>query len=141
MTTAAIVYHSRTGTTRQFAEEIGDYLAEIGVETRVESVQDCDAASLAGTDLLLLGCWTSGLFVVLQHPEESWVEFARRLPRVDHARTALFTTYTLATGSMFRRMRGHLAGKVGPIELELKSRDGHLQDGHRRALQRLATAP
>lgn len=64
--------------------------------------------------------------------------FARRMPRVEGARTALFTTYTLVTGSMFSRMRGHLAGKVGPIELELKSRDGHLDDRHRRALQRMA---
>lgn len=138
MTKAAIVYHSRTGTTRQFAEEIGDYLATLGVETRVESVQDCEASSMVDADLLLLGCWTSGWFIVRQHPEEPWVEFARRLPRVERARSALFTTYTLATGSMFRRMRAELAGKAGPAELELKSRDGHLDDRHREALQRLA---
>ena len=141
MATAAIVYRSATGTTRRLAEEIGTHLASRGVATTVQSVGDADPASLAGADIVLLGCWTSGLFVVAQHPDEPWLAFVRDLPRLDRARVGLFTTYKLATGSMFARMRAALAGKADRLDLELKSRGGHLSDAGRQALDRfLGTA-
>jgi flavodoxin len=138
MPTAAVVYRSATGTTRRFAEEIGAHLRSRGIETTVESVGEADATSLARVDLVLLGCWTSGLFVIAQHPDEPWMAFARDLPTLGDARVGLFTTYKLATGSMFGRMRAALAPKTGRIELELKSRDGHLSDAGRSALDRFS---
>jgi flavodoxin len=134
MATAAVVYRSATGTTRRFAEEIGAYLESRGITTTVLSVGDCDAASLADVDVVLLGCWTSGLFIVAQHPDEPWLAFARDLPPLGHARVGLFTTYKLATGSMFTRMRAALTGTGAQVGLELKSRDGHLAEAGRRAL-------
>ncbi len=136
MPTAAVVYRSATGTTRRLAEEIGVHLESRGVTTTVQSVGDVDPASLAGVDLVLLGCWTSGLFVVAQHPDEPWMAFVRDLPTLAHARVGLFTTYKLATGSMFARMRAALGANAGDIDLELKSRDGHLSDAGRLALDR-----
>jgi flavodoxin len=143
MTTAAIVYRSATGTNRRLAEEIGAHLEMRGVTTTVQSVGDADPASLAGADLVLLGCWTSGLFVVAQHPDEPWMAFVRELPDLGHARVGLFTTYKLASGSMFSRMRAALRPKVDTVGLELKSRDGHLPRDGRAALDRFigATQP
>jgi hypothetical protein len=135
MATAAVVYRSRTGKTRRFADEIGGFLAAHGIESRVMSIGECDAAALANLDYLFLGCWTNGWLIVRQHPDGLWMDFARRLPRVDAPRVALFTTYALATGGMFDRMRAHLAGKTAPITLELKSRDGLLSDADRRRLE------
>lgn len=64
-----------------------------------------------------------------------------RRQRNGRARIGLFTTYKIATGSMFARTRAALAGKAGRVELELKSRDGHLSDAGRLALDRfLGTA-
>jgi flavodoxin len=126
--TAIVVYRSATGTTRRLAEEIGAHLVARGVTASVQSVGDADPASLAGVDLVLLGCWTSGLFVVAQHPDEPWKAFARDIPTLERAKVGLFTTYKLATGSMFARMRGVLGGRVRGIDLELKSRNGHLSD-------------
>jgi hypothetical protein len=102
----------------------------------VQSVGDCDPRSLADADLVLLGCWTSGLFIVAQHPDEPWLAFVRDLPTLDRAHVGLFTTYKLATGSMFARMRAALAGTGAQVELELKSRNGHLADAGRHALDR-----
>lgn len=136
MASAAVVFESRTGVTRQFAEEIGDHLAAAGLQVRVEPVDECDPASLAGVDLILLGCWTSGIFVALQHPDDAWIAFARRLPAMPDARVALFTTYKLVTGRMFRQMRRHLPANVAPPSLELKSRNGHLAADHREVLDR-----
>ncbi len=135
MATAAIVYRSRSGTTRRFAEEIGAFLRTRGIDARVESIGDCDLTTLADVDYLLLGCWTNGLFVLRQHPDGPWVGFARELPALTRPRIGLFTTYKLATGSMFAKMRDPLAGRTPAVSLELKSRDGHLSEANRRALE------
>jgi flavodoxin len=136
VSTAAVVYRSRTGVTRRLAEDIAVHLGTHGIETRVGSVADFEPADLAAVDLLLLGCWTSGLLVVRQHPDEPWLAFVRDLPGLSRPRVALFTTYRIATGSMFARMRAALAGKVDRVELELKSRDGRLDDAGRARLDR-----
>lgn len=139
-TTAAIVYRSRTGTTRRFAEAIGAFLTTRGVATRVVSIGECDVEALRAADVVLLGCWTEGLFIVRQHPDRQWVAFARSLPELTGSRVGLFTTYKLATGSMFARMREALASTGATVGLELKSRDGSLSDDHRRALERFLAA-
>ncbi len=136
---AAVVYRSRSGRTRQYAEAIGAHLRSRGVETTVSSIGDCDMAALAGVDLLLLGAWTNGLLVVMQHPDRPWVDFAHDLPQI-RGRVGLFTTYQLATGSMFRRMRDELRGRTPEPVLELKSRDGRLSDQARAALDGFVAA-
>ncbi len=141
MRTAAIVYRSRTGTTRRFAEEIGAHLRTRGMQVVVASVGDADPAALAEADVVLLGCWTNGLFVVLQHPDQPWIDFVRAIPELRGPRVGLFATYRLLTGSMFGKMRAELSGRTGPIELELKSRDGNLSEDQRRALDRIAAEP
>ena len=140
MPTAAVVYRSASGTTRLLAEEIGEHLRTKGIETTVQSVGDADPAALAQTDIVLLGCWTSGLFVVAQHPDEPWLAFVRDLPPLHGSRIGLFTTYKLATGSMFARMRAALDTRAPHVDLELKSRGGHLTDAGRVALDRFAGA-
>jgi flavodoxin len=133
---AVVVYRSHSGVTRGYGEEIGAHLASKGLTVTVASVGDADFASLAAADYLLLGCWTSGLFVVLQHPDEPWLAFVRDMPASPKSKVALFTTYKLATGSQFSRMRAALAGKTGEAELELKSRTGRLSGADRAALDR-----
>jgi flavodoxin len=140
MSTAAIVYRSHTGTTRRLADEIAEHLRTRGVEATVASVGEVDIRSLADVDFLLLGCWTNGLFVVHQHPDEPWLAFARDLPALSHPRVGLFTTYKLVTGTMFARMRAALAGKIPQMDFELKSRSGHLSAAGRQALDRFVGA-
>jgi flavodoxin len=140
MTSAAIVYRSATGTTRRLAEEIGAHLESRGLDVAVQSVGECEPASLASADIVLLGCWTSGLLVVAQHPDEPWLAFARDLPALGQARVGLFTTYKIATGSMFSRMRAALGPRVGNVGLELKSRNGHLPRDGRAVLDRFIGA-
>jgi flavodoxin len=133
---AVVVYRSHTGVTRRFGERIGAFLRKRGIQTSVASVGDCDLATLADADYLFLGCWTSGLFLVLQHPDEPWLAFVRDMPETKRPRVALFTTYKLATGSQFPKMRAALAGRTNAPELELKSRDAHLSSAHEQALEK-----
>ncbi len=123
---ALVLYNSKTGTTERFAGEIGDFLSREGVSAKVVSIFKFDPQDLARADIVLLGCWTSGLMIVLQHPERTWVEFAKTLPNLHGKKIVLFTTYTLATGSMFSGMKKHLRCDAEDMILELKSRDGRL---------------
>ena len=139
MKKAVVVYRSHSGVTRGYGEEIAAHLRGKGLEVQVASVGETDFASLADADYLLLGCWTSGLFVILQHPDEPWLAFVRDMPPTMSPRVALFTTYKLATGSQFPKMRAALAGKTGEPELELKARSGRVSDADRAALDRFVS--
>ena len=134
MSKAIVVYRSHSGVTRRYGEEIGAYLGSRAVAARVVSVGECDPAALADADYLLIGCWTSGLMVMLQHPDGPWLAFVRDIPPTPGPKTALFTTYKLATGSQFPKMRAALAGRTSEPALKLKSRNGHLSAADRAAL-------
>ena len=138
MARALIVHHSKLGKTRRFAEAIGGHLASLGVEPTVVSIKAFRPEMLDAIDLVLLGAWTHGLMIVGQHPDEEWREFARALPPLGQRRVGLFTTYLIATGSMFWMMKRHLAGKADRIELRLKSRSGKLSDASAQRLERFA---
>ena len=139
MKKAVIIYHSRTGTTQKYGEEIGQYLNSKGIDTLVTSTIMFQNNMLDGTDYIFFGCWTSGLMVILQKPEKAWVEFAERLPAMPEAKIALFTTYKILTGSMFWNMVRHLDGKYSPPSLELKSRNGLLSENNKQFLDQFIT--
>jgi flavodoxin len=132
---AIVVYRSHSGVTRRYGDEIAAFLIARGVAAQVVSVGECDMATLADADYLLLGCWTSGLFVVRQHPDEPWLAFVREMPATPRPRVALFTTYQLRTGGQFLKMRAALTGKTASPQLELKSRNGHLSAADERSLE------
>jgi hypothetical protein len=101
-------------------------------------------ATLADADYLFLGCWTSGLFVVRQHPDEPWLAFVRDMPALPTApdarpKVALFTTYQLRTGSQFPKMRAALVGKTAQPQLQLQSRNGALSTTDKQALDRFVS--
>jgi flavodoxin len=137
---AIVIYRSHSGVTRRYGEEIAEYLTGRGVAAQVVSVGECDMATLAAADYLFLGCWTSGLFVIRQHPDEPWLAFVRDMPTLATApgggpRVALFTTYQLRTGSQFPRMRAAIGSKTAAPKLELKSRAGRLSATDKAALE------
>ena len=140
MARAMVVYRSHTGVTRRYGEEIAAFLETKGVSATVVSVGECDMTGLKSADYLFLGCWTAGLFVVMQHPDEPWLAFVRDMPKLPSTaeggpKVALFTTYKLRTGSQFPKMRAALAGKTSPPLLELQSRDGSLSPRDDEALE------
>jgi flavodoxin len=137
MKKAAIIVNSKTGTTRQYADEISEYLKSKGLDTQVASIQEYSEDMLNDADYVFFGCWTNGLMVILQHPEKIWVEFAANLPSKPDTKIALFTTYKILTGSMFRNMYKHLKGRFAASSLELKSRNGSLSELDKQALENL----
>ena len=125
---AFVTYLSKTGITRKYASEIDAVLRNNQVESIMQNIHDANPANAGEAELVLLGAWCHGLFIVLQHPDKPWVEFARQLPDLSGKKVALFTTYKLATGSMFKKMKKHLKlGDNQPVEI-FKSKNGSLSD-------------
>jgi flavodoxin len=129
MKKALIVYQSKTGITKKFGEEIGKYLSGKGIDALVIPVQAYTDANLNGADYVLLGCWTAGLMLLFQHPDREWKKFTTALPKLTGKNAALFTTYKIATGSMFKNMKKYLGDKIAhEMPPELKSRNGSLSE-------------
>ncbi|MBN1596687.1 MAG: flavodoxin domain-containing protein [Bacteroidales bacterium] len=132
-----ITYQSRTGITKKYAEEIAAYLKTKIPGTTVLSVKECNNELISKADLILLGCWTNGLMIFLQHPDKVWKNFAKGLPSVKDKKVGLFATYKLATGSMFKKMKVHLSAKTSDIAVELKSKRGNLSDNDKSLLDQI----
>jgi flavodoxin len=128
MSKALIIYHSKTGTTRKLGEDIARTCAALSIESKVIPIESFNMEDLASVDYLFLGCWTHGLFIINQHPEKAWVDFAKQLPAIEAKKVVLFTTYKLATGSMFRNMRKRLKVDVSRLKLQLRSKTSRLKD-------------
>jgi flavodoxin len=136
MNKALIIHHSKTGTTKKLGTEIAELCEQKGIEAKVVSIDEFIRQDLVKIDYLFLGCWTQGLFLFNQHPDKRWVEFANLLSVINNKNVVLFTTYKIATGSMFRKMKEHLKCDSKFIKLELKSRNGKLNES---GLELLAT--
>jgi flavodoxin len=128
MKKALIIYNSKKGTTKKFGNEIGNFLASKNIESRVIPIYDFNENEISEYDYIFLGCWTSGLFICMQHPQQDWIDFSKKLPNLKDKKVSLFTTYKLATGSMFSKMKVHLKDKIDTVSLELKSRNGLLSE-------------
>jgi len=131
-----IIYNSKTGTTKKYSNEIGMYLRNNGNEVVVLSIEEYTNDKLNHADYLLLGCWTSGLMFFLQHPEKIWIDFATKLPNPLKPKIALFTTYKILTGSMFKKMHMHLNGLIGASFTAIKSRNGVLSESDKKVLDK-----
>lgn len=126
MKKAVVIYQSKTGITKKFAGEIAAYLAGKQMEVENLSIAEYASGKAEKADYVLLGCWTSGfLLFFLQHPDSPWKKFAGSLPELP-GRIALFTTYKVATGSMFNAMRKQLGANGNRATVELRSRNGSL---------------
>lgn len=90
MKRAMILYKSRTGITRLLAENIQKHIQELGVIPDIKPIEEFIDSDIEGIDYIFLGCWTSGLMVIFQGPERTWVEFAKRLSGARQDRACLW---------------------------------------------------
>lgn len=139
MKKAIVYYSSKKGTTKYFGEEIGVYLKEKHYETKVISVLDAKPEQIDDVELVLLGGWTHGLFIIFQHPDKNWINFTKSLPPLKGKKVGLFTTYKIATGSLFRKMKKYLKNKTDNIDFTLESKSEKLLDSHKVLLDKFLT--
>lgn len=119
-------YLSKSGTTKQFSKEIADYLSSKGINNKTVSIDEIEDTDLSSFDYVFLGCWTKGLMIIAQHPDAIWQDYISSLSFGSNSKIGLFTTYKIATGSMFSRMEKCLPQKNRENILRLKSKNGEL---------------
>jgi len=124
----AIVYDSRTGTTKAAAEDMARIATEAGHECRVAAVGAADAAEVGAADAVCIGSWTEGLFFILQHATKATMAFIDRLS-LDGTPAAVFCTYKTSPGKMLDKMADRLAARGGTVTGRFRSRSGTAPDG------------
>lgn len=109
----AVVYASRTGNTRRAAELIGSAMEERDHSVSVHPVDDLDYKKLADADLVVLGTWVAGHFIIGQKPGD-----ARRLsqvPKLTGKQVAIFLTYAINPGAALAKFERLLAGQGADV--------------------------
>jgi len=117
-----IVYDSSTVTTAKAAETMGKTMEAYGHQCHVHSIALADPANVSEADLICVGSWVKGLFIIRQHPTEGTMQFIEQLGDLSGKKTIVFCTYKLATGSTLRQMATALEGKGGKVVGEFKYR-------------------
>ncbi len=128
MKKAAILYESRLGTTKRFAENISEYLKSKKISASVSAIDFNNDSDFHDTDVVFLGCWTNGLMLMFQHPTKKWKRSLNEMNGLSDKKAVLFTTYNILTGSMFRKMEQALQHQNVEVIGRIKSRKGLLDD-------------
>jgi flavodoxin len=118
----AIVYDSMTGTTAKAAEAMGKMMEEQGHQCRVHSLSQVDLAEVLEADLICVGSWVKGLFIIMQHPTEGSINFINLLDDLSGKNALVFCTYKLAAGSTLRQMAKALENKGAKVVGQFKYR-------------------
>jgi hypothetical protein len=90
-----VAYDSRKGTTRAVAEWIGRVAIGWTHRVDVRPVGGLRPEEAAEADVLFLGCWVHGLFVVGVGPSDGATTWAKTLPGLDGKIMGVFCTYDL----------------------------------------------
>ena len=134
MKQALIIFKSKNGKTKKYAEKIGCYFNSLHIEATVISIENYNKDLLLGADYVFLGCWTQGTLLLNQRPEKSWIDFVKSLKLHKNQKVVLFTTYRILAGSMFKNMKKHLFQDEERVIMELKSKDCKLSEDDKKRL-------
>ena len=118
----AIVYDSKTGTTAKAAEAMGAILESHGHQCQVRNLAMAVPAEVSEADLICVGTWVMGLFVIMQHPTEGTMQLIERLEGVEGKPVVVFCTYKLAAGSTLKQMAVALESKGAEVVGQFKYR-------------------
>ena len=106
-----VTYSSRSGNTERTAEYIGGEFASRGHEVLVRPWDGLDFAEVSAADLVCVGTWVHGLFVVGQHAADT--DRLRKMPMLWNKPVAAFMTYALNAGRAIDDMAEFLEQDMG----------------------------
>ena len=130
----AIIYESLTGNTRKASQLIADELRTEGHVAQAMAVDRVDLDFLGAADMVVLGTWVHGAFVVGAAPAKFKLVAA---PAMHGKRAVVFCTYALAAGKSLGKLTS-LAESMGLTVLGgMLIKRGHLQEGSARLVDRL----
>ncbi len=124
MKKALIIVQNKNNTTRKFGEEIAEFLLKRGLFAELIPINNFEPKTLDGADYLLLSGGRNGS--LFSRTDNEWINFVKRLPTLNGIKTALFATYKIFPGGIFRKMKKYLKEKTDNLTFDFKSRDGSL---------------
>ena len=138
---AAILVESLTGNTWKAAEIVGAKLQQAGWSiTGLSKVGQPDHGSIQRAELVLVGTWTHGLFVVGQGP--FGLAKIRRLPAMQGKKAAVFCTFALDPKKTLEKMTPAVAGLgadvIGGFAMNRRHLDQHAEEFATRLLDAVA---
>lgn len=127
---AALLIESLTGHTWKAGERIADDLSQEGWEiVGLDRLRQPNHAALQAADIVIVGTWVDGLFVVGQKP------FAHsaigKLPPIAGKQAAVFCTFALNPGKTLDKMTALVSGRganvIGGLALHRAKTDEHAE--------------
>jgi flavorubredoxin len=135
---AMVIYESLTGNTKRAAQLIARELTGTGVTTVACPITQPDHQLLARADLVIVGSWTDGVFVVGQRPGRA--ARLRRLPVLDHKRCVVFCTYAINPGRTLTKMTEIMEERGATVLGGMAIRRNDIAGGVREFVDRLREA-
>ena len=136
---AAILVESLTGNTWRAGEMMAEHLQQAcwGITT-LSPVKQPDYSGVQAAELVLVGTWVHGLFVVGQAP---WgLGTLEKLPAMKGKKAAAFCTYALNPGKSLQKMTGVLdrlgAEVLGGVALHRAKLPQHTEEFAARLVER-----
>jgi sulfite reductase alpha subunit-like flavoprotein len=133
-----VVYESLTGNTRRAAELMGEELERRGVDATVCAITEIDYQALARADLVVIGSWVDGIFVVGQRPGR-----AGRLesfPPIDGKRCFVYCTFALNPGKTLQKMTAIMEGRGAEVLGGMAIKRNRIAEGARDFVARVLDA-
>ena len=136
---AAILVESLTGNTWRAGEMMAEHLQQVGWSiTALSPARQPDYSGLQAADLVLVGTWVHGFFVVGQAP---WgLGSLEKLPAMKGKKAAAFCTYALNPGSSLQKMTSTLdrlgAEVLGGVALHRAKLPQHTEEFAARLVER-----
>jgi hypothetical protein len=128
---AALLIESLTGNTWRAGELIGTDLEQEGwTITGLTKLRQVDYAAIQDADIVLVGTWVHGLFVVGQTP---WALAAiSNLPAMRGKQAAVFCTFALNPGRSLDKLTGAVeatgASVIGGLALSRSKLEAHSEE-------------
>jgi hypothetical protein len=133
-----VIYESLTGNTRRAAELIAAELTTSGSTVAVCPITAIDYQALSNADLVIVGTWTDGLFIIGQRPGRAGR--LRQLPVIDRKRAVVYCTYALDPGKTLEKLSAIVAERGGDVVGGMAIRRDDLAAGARELVERLLDA-
>lgn len=128
---AAVLIESLTGNTWKAGELVAADLQQEGWSiTGLSAVRSPDHASIQSADIVLIGTWVHGLFVVGQAP---WgIGLISQLPAMQGKQAAVFCTFALNPAKTLDKMTAAVTGLgadvVGGLALNRSKLEAHAEE-------------
>jgi hypothetical protein len=135
---AVVIYESLTGHTRRAAILIAAELGAQGVEAVACPVDRIDYQALSRADVVIVGAWTDGIFVVGQRPGRA--HRLRAMPVMDGKRALVFCTYAIDPGKVLEKLTVIVEGRGANVLGGMALRRDRLDEGARQFVSRLLDA-